>query len=141
MKRNITDRWLELKRAEAGLHWDKSGDGFGVRVSLTTGRKVFLLNTRYKRGGHPAPRALGKYPELTLEEARRGLREWLKLIKRGVDPQLAEKQAREAEERKGRTLSVPSLRTSSPRSWARRLSARMLMARTSRPTRSARVGR
>jgi integrase len=100
VQRNITDRWLESKKAEPGLHWDKTLPGFGVRVSGATGRKVFLLSTRFPDHDTPTPRALGKYPEMTLEEAREKAEEWRKQIRRGINPTEAEKRAKEAEERK-----------------------------------------
>jgi integrase len=103
-KRNLTDRTLKaLKPAKQGRHYDvmDSGvPGLGVRVS-DTGRRTFVLIARYPGGsGNPTRRALGEYGALTLEAARGKARDWLELIKKGVDPRDQEERARLAEQQK-----------------------------------------
>ena len=97
--RNISDRWLKSKKVKAGNRWDKGIPGFGVRVS-DTGRKTFVLSTRYPGFDHPTRRALGAYGAVTLEKARQKARDWLELIKVGKDPEIEEERLRAAEQRK-----------------------------------------
>lgn len=59
--------------------------GFGVRIS-GTGRRTFILLTRFPGGKSSARRALGEYGVLTLEKARQTARDWLELIRQGKDP-------------------------------------------------------
>jgi integrase len=103
MKRSLTDRTLKsLKSASAGKHedvMDTALAGFGVRVS-DTGRRTFILLTRYPGSNNPTRRALGEYGAITLAEAREKATEWKKLIQRGIDPAVEEERQRRAEERK-----------------------------------------
>jgi integrase len=99
-KKNLTDRALRtLKRAKPGKHYDRMDavvPGFGVRVS-DTGRRTFVLLTRFPGSKNPTRRALGEYGELTLEKARGKARDWLDLIRRGVDPRDEEERGRQAQ--------------------------------------------
>jgi Arm DNA-binding domain len=52
---------------------------------------------RYPGGRNPTRRALGVYGELSLEQAREKARDWLELIRKGIDPAIAEEEARQAE--------------------------------------------
>lgn len=99
--RNITDRKLKsLKPSDKHSDtWDAVVSGLGVRMS-PTGRKTFVLMTRYPGSHNPTRRALGTYGELTLEEAREKAREWLRLIEKGKDPAVAEEEKRQAELRR-----------------------------------------
>ena len=70
---------------------------------MPTGRRTFVLVTRYPGSDHPAPRALGSYPELGLEASREKARAWRKLIFKGLDPAEQEERDRQATLRKQRT--------------------------------------
>jgi len=104
-KQNLTDRTLkslERKPAAKGKtrdHMDSVVPGFGVRVS-ETGRRTFILVARYPGSKNPARRALGEYGALTLEKARDKAREWIDLIRRGIDPADEQERQRLAEQRK-----------------------------------------
>ena len=104
--RNLTDRFLKsIKPAKAGDrddHPDKEVSGLLVRVT-ESGHRSFTLLARYPGSGNPTRRALGEYPSMGLEEAREKAREWRKLIKRGVDPAVAEERERQAELQKQAT--------------------------------------
>jgi integrase len=88
-KRNLTDRTLKaLKPAAAGKLYDVMDSvvpGFGVRIS-DTGRRTFVLVTRYPGSRNPARRAIGAYGAITLADARQKAQGWLKLIEAGKDP-------------------------------------------------------
>ncbi len=102
--KNLTDRTLKaLKPAEPGKHYDimdAGFPGFGVRVS-EKGTKTFVLVARYPDGSNATPnptrRALGKYGPLELAAAREKAREWVAMIKKGIDPTADQKlRAKEA---------------------------------------------
>lgn len=100
-KKGLNDRTLKaLKPAAKGKHYDQKDDivpGLAVRVS-ETGRKTFVLVTRYPGSKNPTRRALGTYGELTLEQARIKARGWLETLRKGMDPAI------EAERRKAAEL-------------------------------------
>ena len=73
--------------------------GFGVRIS-DTGRKTFILRTRYQKGDNPTRRAIGTYGAITLADARQTAQDWLKLIEAGKDPKLESERQRTLEQRK-----------------------------------------
>ena len=103
-KRNLTDRTVkslkrDSKRADKLGHfdtWDAVLPGLGVRTSAT-GRRTFVLMARYPGSRNPTRRALGVYGELTLEQAREKARNWLELVRKGIDPAIVEEEARQAE--------------------------------------------
>ena len=98
-KRNLTDRTLKaLKPAAAGKStdvWDATVAGFGVRMS-GSGRRTFVLMARYPGSGNPTRRAIGVYDEISLADARAKAVDWKKQIGRGIDPAVAEEEARQA---------------------------------------------
>lgn len=106
-KKVLTHRTLAaLKPAPAGKRYevmDAVVPGFGVRVTdKADGRgkaaqRTFILIARFPGKSNPARRALGRYRELTLEQAREKARDWHELIQRGVDPADAERRTVEAE--------------------------------------------
>jgi integrase len=81
--------------------------GLAMRVT-EAGHRSFVLIARYPSNPrNPTRRALGDYGELTLEAARAKAREWLALIKRGIDPKVDEAKKRaEAHRKQVNTFSV-----------------------------------
>ena len=102
-KRTLNDRGLKAaKAAPKGATYDLMDavvPGFRVRVS-ETGRKTFVLLTRYPGSQNPTRRSIGLYGALTLEQARSKARDWLELIRKGVDPGAEADRLRLAEQRK-----------------------------------------
>jgi integrase len=102
-KRTLNDRMIRaLKPALAGKrvdHMDAALPGFGVRVT-DKGAKSFILVARYPGSANPTRRTLATYGEVTLEAARARAREWLELLRKGVDPELESHRQRQAELRK-----------------------------------------
>ena len=102
-KKRLTDRTLKaLKPAKVGKRYDvMDGDvrGFGVRVS-DKGQRTFVLIARYPGRTNPTRRALGDYPTLSLESARRKAQRWHELISQGIDPKEEQERLRRAELRK-----------------------------------------
>ena len=63
--------------------WDSRTPGFGLRVSHA-GTKAFILVYRFN--GRPRRLTLGRYPTITLSEARRLANEALHAVAFGTDP-------------------------------------------------------
>jgi integrase len=97
--RKLTDRFLKslkpAKSADRDDYPDKVAPGFLARVT-DKGKVTFNLLARYPGSTNPTRRALGEYPAMRLEDAREKAQEWRKLIKRGIDPAIAEERARQA---------------------------------------------
>jgi integrase len=64
--------------------WDDSQPGFGVRVP-PSGRRSFIVQYRTAEG-RQRRRVVGRFPVMTVEQARRAAREWLVSAQRGGDP-------------------------------------------------------
>jgi integrase len=96
-KKPLTERAISTtKPADAGkrrLLWDAIVPGLALRVT-DRGAKSFVLVTRYPGAPHPAPRSLGGYGAVSLEDARVKARAWLALIAKGIDPAAAEVERR-----------------------------------------------
>lgn len=97
--RALTDRTLKaLKPAPAGKRYERRDDlvtGLLVRVT-ETGKRTFMLQTRYPGSQQPTRRSLGEYGAISLDDARQKARNWLELIRKGIDPAVAEAEARQA---------------------------------------------
>ena len=104
MKDRLTDRKLQSlkpKRQRYDL-MDTDVPGFGVRVS-EKGQRTFILIARYPGSSNPTRRALGEYPAISLEKARRRARDWRDLVEKGVDPKAHEASLKREELRKHQT--------------------------------------
>jgi integrase len=104
-KRPLTDRTIKSlanKPAKPGKTYDVPDalvPGLSVRV-MPSGRRTFILVTRFPGRRNPTRRSLGAYGAITLDAARERARVWLDLIRRGIDPQVEEERQRTAELRK-----------------------------------------
>src|SRR5262249_4377977 len=103
-KITLTDRKLKSlgpsnKRYEI---MDSVVPGFGVRVA-PSGKRTFILISRFGGSKNPTRRALGEYGVLSLEQAREKAREWIALKDKGVDPTIQQERSRRAEIAKQRT--------------------------------------
>jgi integrase len=100
----LTDRKIQSLKPRSAPYIvpDLQVPGHGVRV-LPSGRKSFVLTTRYPGSDNPAPRSLGSYGVLTLEHSREKARAWRNLIFRGLDPADQEERERQAALRQQRT--------------------------------------
>ena len=67
---------------------------------MPSGKRTFVLVTRFPGRKNPTRRSLGTYGAITLDTARERARVWLDLIRRGIDPQVEEERQRSAELRK-----------------------------------------
>src|SRR5262245_10302435 len=106
-KRTLNDRIIKayIKALRPGLRPDDLMDTvvpkFGIRG------ETWILRDRFPRSPNPTRRELGKYGELTLEQARTKARHWLELLRRGIDPAEEEEQQRLAAQRKRKNTFLP----------------------------------
>lgn len=105
-ERRLTDRTLKaIKSARAGAryevmdHGTGSVGGLGVRVT-DKGKRTFVLIARYPGSRNPTRRALGEYPQITLEEARAKARKWHSLLNQGIDPRADDERQKLADQRR-----------------------------------------
>ena len=96
-KERLTDRKIKSLKPQAKPYdtMDTDVRAFGVRA-LPTGEKSFILYRRYPGSNTPVRRTLGHYGEISLADARELARDWIALIKEGIDPARAAEQARKA---------------------------------------------
>src|SRR5260370_36666103 len=83
-----TATWRKLWKAGNGnrrLVSDGVVPSLWVRVT-DKGRRTFVLVKRYPGHTQPAPRALGEYGAVTLEQARNKAPDWLALPRKDIDP-------------------------------------------------------
>jgi integrase len=101
-KEELTAKRLEnLMPAEPGQRYeiaDTHVKGLRIRVgdaAVESGDRrrkgkadliSFVLLARFRPGASPTRRALGRFPELSLTDARQKAIEWKALIRRGIDP-------------------------------------------------------
>ena len=81
----LTKRTVDAARPEAERYilWDSSLKGFGMRVE-TSGTKTFLV--RYRTAARKRFVAVGRFGQLTPEQARGLAQEALASVRRGHDP-------------------------------------------------------
>lgn len=91
--RKLTD--LSVKALKPGAtrytKWDTLVPGFGVRVSAG-GIKSFIVFARRRGGTHAIRLTLGRYPVVSLEDAREEARTALRHLAKGDDPREIERQ-------------------------------------------------
>jgi len=82
----LTKRAVDALSVESGdtVVWDRDLPGFGIRV-YASGRKVWCVQTRGPAGG-PKRFALGRYGDVTADEARNKAVAAIDRIKQGLDP-------------------------------------------------------
>ena len=90
---HLTDRAIKSLAVEQGVSEfrDTSFRGFGIRVTDKGTKSFFVI---YPVGGKRRRRGLGRYPLVSLAEARAKARETLVAVSQGEDPQ----EARESEQ-------------------------------------------
>ena len=82
----LTKRFVESLGPGAGdqIHWDGALTGFAVRVR-PSGKVSFIVQYR-TREGRQRRRVIGRYPAMTVEQARRAAGTWLVTAQQGGDP-------------------------------------------------------
>ena len=102
-RKTLTDRMLKALKPHANGKprdvMDAVVPGMGARI-LGSGEKTFVLIARFPGSHNPTRRALGGYGELTLEKARGKARDWLELLRKGIDPKAEEDRHRQLELRR-----------------------------------------
>jgi integrase len=72
---------------------DSQIPGLAVRT-MPSGVRTFVLITRRPGKSHPTRLSIGRYPDLSLQQAREKAAEWRKSIRQGKDPQIQEQRDR-----------------------------------------------
>jgi integrase len=102
-RKTLNDRMLKALKPRADGKprdvMDAVVPGMGARI-LGSGEKTFVLIARFPGSRNPTRRALGGYGELTLEKARGKARDWLELLREGIDPKAEEDRHRQLELRR-----------------------------------------
>jgi integrase len=90
-ERILTDRACKGSKARKSIHY--LNDGAGLRLQVRpNGTKYWML--RYHLAGRESTFQLGKYPDVTLEKARKAASEARALIDKGLSPTVARKVAK-----------------------------------------------
>jgi integrase len=95
-RKRITDAWLKSYSPtnEREDWWDTLVDGFGVRISKT-GRKTF--HVRYRTDAGPRRRqSIGRYPALSLADAREEAQRIAREVEKGSDPAAEQREQQDA---------------------------------------------
>jgi hypothetical protein len=101
MSDKLTDIKIKSLKPEANPYTVSDGTIGGMVVAVSTaGKKVFRL--KYKFQGKAQQLTIGKYPELSLAEAREIAQEAKKQLTNGINP-AAVKQTEKAKVRAGET--------------------------------------
>jgi hypothetical protein len=105
-RHNLTDARVKALPVVPGRrtdHYDALLPGLLVRISGKTGHKAFMLRTRVPGAKHATRLTIGDARAITVEQARETAREWLVLIRKGVDP-LQEARRRDEEIQQAKEL-------------------------------------
>lgn len=112
-KRTLTDRFLKAAKPRVDGKpreiMDDQVRGLGIRIMGTADNPVltFVLVARYGAAKNPTRRAIGRYGEITLADAREKATAWRSLIAAGKDPQMEiERQRLEEQRRQEQRFSV-----------------------------------
>jgi hypothetical protein len=106
LTKRVVDALMPPVRGET-IVWDAELKGFGLRIS-STGRRTYFIHKRTK-AGRQVKAKLGTHGDLTSDEARGAAIRELGKIAGGIDPADERRRAREAEEKRRRTLTIAQL--------------------------------
>lgn len=99
-RKQLTDRGVgSLKAAKRGERYDLMDSivpGFGVRVT-DKGKRTYILVSRFPGSANPTRRAIAEVGAISLEKARGRARDWLEMVRKGIDPATEEERQRLAE--------------------------------------------
>ena len=93
MKAVLTDKLLRALSAKGEPHepiWDQNIRGFGIRIGDHGGVSFFAMGRPRGHGRNPIRLTIGRFPTLSLAEARERARSLLRELHDGIDPRLRE---------------------------------------------------
>jgi len=85
---------LSVKNAKPGMHPDTAATGLALKV--TGLRKIWVMKLVWPGGTNQTRRTLGRYPAMSLDDARTLARQWYELAKAGTDPKQLQADKRHA---------------------------------------------
>jgi integrase len=100
LKAVLTDKLLRALSAKGEPHepiWDQTIRGFGIRIGDHGGVSFFAMSRPRGHGRNPIRLTIGRFPTLTLAEARERARSLLRELHDGIDPRLREAERIRAE--------------------------------------------
>ena len=106
LTKRVVDGLVPPVRDET-IVWDAELKGFGLRIS-STGRRTYFIHKRTK-AGRQVKHNLARHGEITADEARGLGQQEIGRIAGGDDPAEDRRRAREAEEKRRRTLTIAEL--------------------------------
>jgi integrase len=95
MARKLTDRTIAKLGVPKGgprVVFDTLATGFGIKA-LPSGKRVFVLQTKFPGHATQTTRTIGAYPAISLADARAKAVAWYGMARRGVDPAVEEAKA------------------------------------------------
>jgi hypothetical protein len=107
LTKRVVDALMPPARGETVV-WDAELKGFGLRIS-STGRRTYFIHKRTKAGRQVKAKLGVHRHDITADEARQAATRELGRIAGGVDPADERRRAREAEEKRRRTLTIAQL--------------------------------
>lgn len=120
----LTDTKVRAAKPEANDYSLVDGDGMSLLIK-PNGSKYWRF--RYRFGGKEKMLALGKYPEISLADARARRDEARKLLANGVDPSESKKAVKAEQEQEAITFEVVAREWhASNKKWSEAHSARVL---------------
>jgi integrase len=83
--------------------WDEHTNGLGLRITSSGAKSFFIVRRAKGQGkGQPVSIVLGRYPDISLAQAREMADEKLGYLKKGVDPRELDAQERKAKAEKAK---------------------------------------
>jgi hypothetical protein len=107
LTKRVVDALVPPVRGET-IVWDANLKGFGLRIS-STGRRTYFIHKRTKAGRQIKAKLGVHGHDITADEARGAAIQELGKIAGGSDPADERRHAREAEEKRRRTLTIAQL--------------------------------
>ena len=121
-KIKLTDRMISALKPNSVRtdYWDDSLPGFGLRIT-PNGNKTFCV--KYRIAGKQRRFSLGRYSKISLATARDMARDAFELVRKGVDPAIAKREAEQAVlEKERKELEDEQRRAEREKNTFRRLS-------------------
>jgi integrase len=110
--KRLTEKAIERLKVKPKNYtvWDAKQTGLGIIVR-PTGKKSWRLQLTYPGGRGQSKRLLGRYPAMSLADARDKATEWYGLVRAGRDPRDVEQEQRQAAEAVRRAKALQNAAT------------------------------
>jgi hypothetical protein len=109
----FTDKWVDRSAKVLPFSYvvyDRRNTGLGLKVS-PSGKKTWILQAIYPPARMQARRELGRYPAMSLAQAKDKAHEWRNLIDAGRDPKEVEEEKKQEAEATQRAQALKESQT------------------------------